>query len=227
MLGLAVTSKSNTSLNTSTFDHVAVGGIWLSQDIGSVGVAGGSQINYSNGAVTLQGSGADIWGNADSFRFLYQTCRGDGAIIARVTGVQGTSPWAKAAVMIRESLSANSRNTTLFLSPSNGVSLQGRTATAGLSVTVGGISNLVAPQWIELVRSGSNMNAYESADGINWVWVGTQTNRMASSYYIGLAVSSKNNSVLNTSTFDNVSIQRCVGERRHREYGGGRRSGHR
>ncbi len=206
-VGLAVTSKLNTSLNTSTFDHVAIGGIWLSQDIGSVGVAGGSQINYSNGAVTLQGSGVDIWGSADSFRFLYQARSGDGAIIARVTGVQGTSPWAKAAVMIRESLGTNSRNTTLFLSPSNGVSLQGRTATGGLSVTVGGISNLVAPQWIELVRSGSNMNAYESADGINWVWVGTQTNSMASSYYIGLAVCAKNNSVLNTSTFDNVSVQ--------------------
>jgi parallel beta-helix repeat protein len=206
-VGLAVTSKSNTVLNASTFDHVTVGGAWLSQDIGSVGVAGGSQINYSNGAVTVQGSGADIWGTSDSFHFLYQSCSGDSTIIARVTSVQNTSPWAKAAVMIRESLSTNSRNTTLFLSPSNAVSLQGRTSTGGLSVTVTNLYGLPAPQWIKLVRSGANINAYQSSNGTNWIWIGTQTNSMATSYYIGLAVSSKTNSVLNTSTFDNVSVQ--------------------
>jgi Right handed beta helix region len=206
-IGLAVTSKSNTVLNTSTFDHVTVGGAWLSQDIGSVGVAGGSQINYSNGAVTVQGSGTDIWGNSDSFRFLYQTCSGDSTIIARVTSVQNTSPWAKAAVMIRESLSADSRNTTLFLSPSNAVSLQGRILTSGVSTTVSNLYSLPAPRWIKLVRSSANLNAYQSPDGINWTWVGTQTNGIASSCYIGLAVTSKSNSVLNTSTFDNVSVQ--------------------
>lgn len=207
-VGLAVSSKSNGTLNTSTFDHVSVGGAWQSQDIGSVGVAGGSQINYSNGVFTVQGSGTDIWGTSDSFHFLYQTCSGDQTIIARVTSVEGTSPWAKAALMIRESLAANSRNTIVFLSPSNGVSVQGRTSTGGSSVTVGGITNLTAPQWIKLVRSGSNINAYQSTDGSNWTWVATQTNNMATTnYYIGLAVSSKNNSVLNTSTFDNVSVQ--------------------
>jgi hypothetical protein len=205
-IGLAVTSKSNTVLNVSTFDHVSVGGAWLSQDIGLVGTPGGSQINYSNGVMTVQGAGTDIWGTNDSFRFLYQSCSGDNTIIARVTGVQGTSGWAKAALMIRESLSPDSRNTIVFLSPSNGVSAQGRTVTGQLSSSFGGITNLVAPQWIKLVRSGSNMNAYESSNGINWVWVGTQTNNISNNYYIGLAVTSKSYGVLNTSTFDNVSV---------------------
>lgn len=207
-VGLAVTSKGNTVLNTSTFDHVSVSGAWQSQDVGSVGATGGSQINYSNGVVTVQGAGSDIWGTSDSFHFLYQTCSGDQAIIARVTGMDATNGWAKAALMIRENLAANARNTIVFLSPSNGVSVQGRTSTGGSSVTVGGIANLGAPQWIKLVRSGSNMNAYESEDGVNWVWVGTQTNSMVSTnYYIGLAVTSKEYGILNTATFDNVSVQ--------------------
>ncbi|HSY16794.1 MAG TPA: hypothetical protein VK815_00605 [Candidatus Acidoferrales bacterium] len=206
-VGMAVTSKSNVLVNTSVFDHVAVSGPWLSQDIGAVGVAGGSQINYSNGAVIVSGSGFDIWGNGDEFQFLYQACSGDNAIIARVTGVEGTSPWAKAAVMIRETLATNSRNTILFLSPSNGVQLQGRTATGGSTVSVVNDTGLAAPQWLQLFRSGANMNAYISSDGINWDWVGTQSNSMASSYYIGLAVTSKDNTQLNTSIFDNVSIQ--------------------
>ncbi|HTB83607.1 MAG TPA: MBG domain-containing protein [Candidatus Sulfotelmatobacter sp.] len=207
-VGLCVTSKTNTLLNTCTFDNVSVGAPWQNQDIGNVGVAGSSQIDYSNGVVTVSGSGVDIWGSADSFQYLYQTGSGDSAIVAQVTGVEGTSPWAKAAVMIRETLATNSRNTILFLSASNGVQLQGRTATGGSTVAIVNVTNLAAPQWIQLVRSSQNMNAYISADGLNWSWIGTQTNPIStSSYDIGLAVTSKTNSALNTSTFDNVSIQ--------------------
>ncbi|HXS69294.1 MAG TPA: hypothetical protein VN761_10650, partial [Candidatus Polarisedimenticolia bacterium] len=205
-VGLAVTSKSNTALNVSTFDHVSVSGAWQAQDIGNVNITGGSQINYSNGAVTVQGAGFDIWSTNDSFHFLDQTATGDETIAARVTSVQNTSPWAKAALMIRESLSPDARNTTLFLSPSNVVSLQGRTSTTGFSSTVSNIYNLPAPQWIKLVRSGANMNAYQSSDGTAWTWVGTQTNGMSTSYDIGLAVTSKDTNQLNTSTFDNVSV---------------------
>jgi hypothetical protein len=57
------------------------------------------------------GSGADIWLTADAFQFVYvyvpvsTNCD----IRARVASVQNTSGNAKAAVMIRESLAANSR----------------------------------------------------------------------------------------------------------------------
>src|SRR6185312_15444745 len=134
------------------------------------------------------------------------------------------SPWAKAALMIRESLSPASRNTTLFLSPSNVVSLQGRTSTSGSSATVSNIYNLPAPQWIKLVRSGANMNAYQSSDGTDWIWVGTQTNGMSTSYDIGLAVTSKNTNELNTSTFDSVSVGSTwassdIGDRSRRQCG--------
>ncbi|HXI70040.1 MAG TPA: MBG domain-containing protein [Verrucomicrobiae bacterium] len=207
-VGLCVTSKSNTVLNTSMFDNVTVDGTWLNQDIGSVGLQGSSLINYSNGAVTVSGSGFDVWWTDDQFQYLYQANSGDCAIIARVTGIQGTAPWAKAGVMFRETVATNSRNTILFLSPSNGVSFQGRTTTGGLTVTAGGVTNLVAPQWIQLVRSSQNMNAYMSTNGVNWSWIGTQTNPMStSSYDIGLVVCSRSNTVLNTSTFDNVSVQ--------------------
>jgi len=205
-VGLAVTSKSNSVLNTSIFDHVTVNGAWLHQDIGDVGVAGSSTIDYSNGVCTVAGSGFDIWGYGDQFQYLYQAATGDRAIVARVTSVEDTDPWAKAAVMIRASSATNSQNTTLFLSPSNNVSLQGRTVTGGVSSTVNTVAGLTAPRWIRLVRSSSLMNGYYSADGTNWTWIGSQSNSMATSYDIGLAVTSKNNNELNTSTFDNVSV---------------------
>ena len=205
-VGLAVTSKTNSVLNTSTFDHVSVNGAWLNQDVGSVGISGSSQINYSNGVCTVAGSGADIWNTGDEFQFLYQGASGDRAVVARVTSVQYTDPWAKAAIMIRETVATNSRNTALFLSPSNAISLQGRTSTGGLSTTVNNVYGRTPPQWLRLVRSSSLMNGYYSTDGVNWTWIGSQTNSMATSYDIGLGVTSKSNQSLNTSTFDNVSV---------------------
>ena len=204
-VGLAVTSKSNSLLNTSTFDHVSVNGAWQNENIGDAG--GSSQINYSNGVCTVAGSGTDIWSTNDDFQFLYQSCSGDKVVVARVTSVQNTASSAKGALMIRETTDANSRNTALFLSPTNGISLQGRTVTGGSSITVNHIGGLLPPQWLMLVRSSSNINGYQSVDGTNWSWIGTQTNSIASSYYIGMAVTSKNDTATNTSTFDNVSVQ--------------------
>ncbi|HEY1787534.1 MAG TPA: right-handed parallel beta-helix repeat-containing protein [Verrucomicrobiae bacterium] len=203
-VGLCVTSKSNSVYNVSTFDHVSVGGFWQNLNLGNS--AGTSLINYSNGVYSVGGSGSDIWGSSDDCQYLYQGAVGDEQIVARVTGVQATNAWAKAAVMIRETLATNARNTTLFFTPSNWVSLQGRTNTAGPSYTVNTVPNLVSPQWIKLVRSSENMNGYYSADGINWKWIGTQTNLMSTTYDIGLAVTSKTTLQTNNSTFDNVSV---------------------
>ncbi|HTB82216.1 MAG TPA: MBG domain-containing protein [Candidatus Sulfotelmatobacter sp.] len=203
-VGLAVSSKSYGILNTSVFDHVSVQNVWYNDDIGAAG--GSSQINYSNGVCTVSGIGMDIWSTNDEFQYLYQAGSGDQTIIAQVTSVENTSTSAKAAVMIRETLDPDSRNTTLFVSPTNGISIQGRTAIDGLTVTVNH-TNGVPPQWIMLVRSSANMNGYQSLDGTNWSWIGTQSNGIANNYYIGLGVTSKNIALTNTSTFNNVSVQ--------------------
>jgi hypothetical protein len=64
------------------------------------------------------------------------------------------------------------------------------------------------PYWVKVVRSGNNFSGFGSPDGVNWTQIGpTQTIPMAQNVYIGLAVSSDNNSMLATATFDNVTIQ--------------------
>ena len=82
------------------------------------------------GAFTVSGSGADIWGTADAFQFVYQPLTGDGQIVARVTTVPNTDPWAKAGVMIREDLTAGARNAAVLVTPSNGVAFQRRVTSA-------------------------------------------------------------------------------------------------
>src|SRR6185295_16575036 len=62
------------------------------------------------------------------------------------------------------------------------------------------------PLWLMLVRSGDRFDSYFSSDGDNWTFIGSATIVMPSTIYAGLAVSSHDNSVLNTGTFDNVQL---------------------
>jgi regulation of enolase protein 1 (concanavalin A-like superfamily) len=161
--------------------------------------------SYGSGTFTVRGSGTDIWDTADAFRYVYQPLNGDGTITARVVTQQNTNSWAKAGVMIRESLTAGSRHAMVALTPGNGVAFQRRLTTDGISVHTAG-ALVGAPYWVRVVRSGSTFSGYQSSDGTNWVLIGSDTINMASSVYIGLAVTSHNNTALGTATFDNVSV---------------------
>ena len=181
-------------------------------DIGSPTLAGSS--TYSNGTYTLDGAGTDIWGTSDQFRFTYKAMTGDITIVALVTGVEATDVWAKAGVMIRESTAAGARYACLAVTPSSGITFQRRTATGGSSASTVD-TGFTAPYWVKVVRSGNNFSAYRSADGLSWTQVGTtQTITMASTVYVGLAVTSHTASAVCTSTFTNVSVGNVVSNTR-------------
>jgi uncharacterized repeat protein (TIGR02543 family) len=174
---------------------------WASQDIGSVGLAGSA--SYSAGIFTVKGAGLDIWGTADAFRFVYKTLAGDGQIVARVASLQSSNAWAKAGVMIRQSLTASSAHAMMDVTPGNGAEFSRRTL-AGGTTTASVLAGVAAPYWVKLIRTGNIITGYVSSDGINWVQVGTSTISMTSSAYVGLIVSSHNSSLLSTATFSNV-----------------------
>lgn len=177
---------------------------WLSQDIGATGVAG--NVNFSNGQFATGGSGADIWGSSDAFRFTYLPVNGNCIITARVLSVQNTDVWAKAGVMIRASLTANAANAFVAVTPGNGVTWQYRTTTGGNSGN-NNTTGLNAPYWVRLVRSGNTFTAYRSPDGVTWAQQGSaQTISMSTTVYVGLAVTAHNNSSLCSATFDNLSL---------------------
>ncbi|MFD0893907.1 DUF3472 domain-containing protein [Luteolibacter ambystomatis] len=195
------------SLTATEISQVATAPVslpWQSQDIGSTGVTGSAM--QTSGTLILSGSGADIWGTADAFRYTWQALTGDGSITARVATQQNTDGWAKAGVMIRESLTAGSKQAMLAVTPGNGVALQYRSTTSGASSNTAG-STSAAPRWVRLTRTGDVLRAYESADGSTWTQVGTDTTiTMAANIYIGLAVTSHNNTVSSTATFDSITV---------------------
>src|SRR5262245_16111975 len=87
---------------------------WASTDIGKVSLPGWLTI-WQEGTYSVTGSGADIWRTADQFHFAYVELPHDGFIEARVTGIDATQAWAKAGVMIRQSLTPESRHDSFFI----------------------------------------------------------------------------------------------------------------
>src|SRR5215469_10812632 len=79
----------------------------LNFDVGDVGMNGSS--TFANGVYTVTGAGLGTFGTPDGLQFVYQALSGDGTIVARLTGIQGSSD-SEAGVMIRETLSSSATN---------------------------------------------------------------------------------------------------------------------
>ncbi len=195
------------ALPTATNTPIPCGALpanWADGDIGAVGGATG-QACYADGTYTVVGAGDDIWNGADAFHYAYQPLIGDGQIVARVTGQFDTNEWAKAGVMIRETLDPGASNAFVALTPNHGADFQYR-AGAGNSSTYAGGPAANTPYWVRLARQGNLFTAAVSSDNSSWTVISSATITMTTSAYIGLAVTSHNPRTLNTSTFDNVTL---------------------
>jgi uncharacterized repeat protein (TIGR01451 family) len=177
---------------------------WSSQDVGAPALAGSHR--ESNGSFTLRGAGKGIAGASDQFRFVYRTLAGDGEIVARVIGVEYTSPAAKAGVMLRESLAADSRHVAMLLTPA-GSALWQRRVTTGAGTAQTSRAGAAAPYWVRLTRSGDAFRGYVSSDGQSWTQVGTTlTLALPVQLKVGLCVTSRRVNRLASAVFDGVSL---------------------
>jgi regulation of enolase protein 1 (concanavalin A-like superfamily) len=177
---------------------------WGDLDIGSPGAPGSA--SFSAGTWTIAGSGADIWDTSDQFHFAYHDASDYGSIVARVVSMDYTDPWAKSGVMYRDDLSGGSRFAMVVATPGNGVCFQWRSSSGG-SAENSQISGISAPVWVKLARAGASFAGYYSVDGTAWTPLGPETTiPMNSTPKVGLAVTSHNDGVLNTSRFDGVAI---------------------
>ncbi|MBC8096123.1 MAG: HYR domain-containing protein [Akkermansiaceae bacterium] len=179
---------------------------WQTRDIGSVSMTGGASYDSGTRKLSVIGSGDDIWNGADEFRFAYIQASGNCTVVARVAGMSNTDSWAKAGVMIRETLTAGSEHASVFVTPGNGVAFQYRETTGGASVN-NNTTGLTAPYWVKIVRDGNTFIAYRSATGTgsSWTLIGSKSIPMSSTVYIGLAVSSHSDGEPCIATFDNVT----------------------
>jgi regulation of enolase protein 1 (concanavalin A-like superfamily) len=213
LAGLAVTSHDATALNQSFLDNVQVvtrGTLpspWVAGDVGVVGVPGAAD-SYPYGedrVISVFGSGADIWDTEDGFHYMYQPLAGDGEITVRLREERNTHPYAKAGVMLRESLAANAAHVILDVRPGGEVEFMMRSATGSSTTFIAGAS-VPFPAWLRLTRAGTTVTGAVSPDGTTWTTVGS-TMLSLETAVLGLAVSSHDTSLRHLAVVDNVSVR--------------------
>jgi len=184
--------------------------LWFRGYPGSVG----SFTEGPVGTYTMTAAGSDIWGMADQFHFAYKTLTGTGSIVAKVNSMSNTNSWAKAGVMIRETLDAGSKHAFVCVTPGSGVAFQRRTDTDAASSSTDQ-TGLAAPRWVKLQRDAAgNFTVSHSANGTTWEPVADSIPMnipMASNVYIGLALTSHNVSATCQAVFSNVTITGTAG----------------
>jgi hypothetical protein len=211
--GFAKYSETEMTLTDTrdwTEENVAELSIWFRGYPGSTG----SFVEGPTGTFTMTGSGADIWdlGSAtdyhDEFHFAYKMLSGAGSITAKVVSVEETDPWAKAGVMIRETLDADSAHAFACVTPGNGVASQYRPSTGAASGNTNQ-TGVAPPYWVKLERSISGLfTVSQSTNGTSWQPVTgavAQTIPMTTNVYIGLAVTAHNASATCQAVFSNVT----------------------
>ena len=193
--------------------------LWFRGYPGSVG----SFAEAPAGTFTLTGAGTDIWDTADEFHYAFKTLTGPGSIVARVNSIENTNAWAKAGVMIRETLDAGSKHVLACVSPENGVAFQRRT-TADAASTNTNETGITAPHWVKIERDMmGNFTVMHSTNGTAWQSVADAipiTVSMASNVYIGLALTSHDATATTQAVFSNVTMTGNVsGQWAHQDIG--------
>ncbi|WP_283136022.1 hypothetical protein [Rhizohabitans arisaemae] len=176
----------------------------------------------------------------DRYYFVHQPLKGNGSITARVSDMtgqirlpdavpgvrnvkEGVVPWAKAGLLVRQSLTQGTPYAAVMLTGYHGVRMQ-YNFTHDLP---GGPHN--GPQWLRLTRSGDTVTGSESDDGKTWTEVGTvRLTGLPETVEIGLFATSPG--VLwdmakafaqTTATFDRITLQGANGSWRRDDVGVG------
>jgi hypothetical protein len=185
---------------------------WIARDIGRPTPAGVTDVDA--GVWTLQGAGADVFGDNDQFQYAYQPVRGDGSITARFLSVTGgDGEWTKAGLMIRENDTAGSPYLGFVTTTGHGLHPNVRfhqdAETIGFD-EVGPTNRPEANLWTRLQRVGYEIAGFYSRDGILWTQADFPPQTLPSlnqEALFGLALTSHRDGRLATAKFDQVSVQ--------------------
>jgi len=193
---------------------------WQNLDIGNCR-DGTAEYDSEIGLWVVKIKGGWLWGQKDSFHYLFGKLHGDGEVIARIVAIDSIPPatldmQTKVGVMIRETLAAGSKYSNVALSSRDGYAVifenrriaDGET-THDFDSHPADVDPDVAfsfPFWIKLERRGRQFRGYFSKDGVRWLQTGnTQIIDMADTVHVGLAVTGNPTTCM--VKLDNMSVR--------------------
>jgi hypothetical protein len=178
---------------------------------------GSATYSAGNKTWTVTGGGTRVSDSSADLHFAYLPVTGDATIIAKLASLSGSDSNARAGVLITETLSDSSKMQAMVVSnPSGDDEMYSfwRDAEASSHNPTGGSGTRTynsqpdpkVPYWVKIERIGNRINSYSSPDGASWACGESAEYDMGTTAYIGLAVSSDNNSSTATATFTDVRI---------------------
>ncbi|NQX59958.1 InlB B-repeat-containing protein [Paenibacillus qinlingensis] len=182
---------------------------YTSVDIGTTYTGTTSQLG---GLLTVKGSGANIWGQSDNFRYVHQdNLTGDATIIAKINGmsVLGTNANSntKIGVMIRQNTDANSVHQGIFIDGTKKIKSIYRDSVNGWAgKNYDGTALETLPIWLKIEKIGNTVKTYSSTDGVLWTERSSRILSFTGRFTVGLAVSSGTDSKFAEATLSNVTV---------------------
>ncbi len=161
---------------------------------------------FLNNSFVLTTYGQSLNDQTDSLHFAYKKMRGDGQITAKLTKFALAN--GSAGVMMRETLDANAKDVSQVLFPLNSPQYSSFLArqTVGAYPLEVKTTNILAPYWLRLNRTGNTFTGFISPDGVTWKQTYATTVSMASDIYVGLAsTAGRQRWFMDGATFESVS----------------------
>ena len=183
-------------------------GIFTSEgSVGQTPAGVKAQYDAAKGEYRITGGGANMWGAADAFYFVWKKVSGDVSLTADILWV-GTSAaeHRKAVLMVRQSLDAGSPYADA-VSHGNGLtSLQFRGAANEQTYQI--VAAEDGPSRLRIVKKGSRFTMYFGKPGEEWKTSGpVEFVTVQEPFYVGLGVCSHVAATLETAIFSNVKLE--------------------
>jgi TolB protein len=186
-------------------DAQRIGAFEDHSDVGVTPKSGSASYDSKSREYSVTGGGANIWGTADAFHFVWKRVTGDVTLTARVA-LQGTegNEHRKAGLMIRQGLGPGDAYADAVVHGNGLTSLQYR-ETAGAQTLEVRARN-TTPRFLRLVRQGNRFTLFAADTKRHFVQMGSVNVVLYDPVYVGLAVCSHDADALQTASFQDVEL---------------------
>lgn len=182
-----------------------------SSDVGAVKMPGSVVYDDAKKTYTVAGGGENMWATTDAFHYVWKRISGD-LLIAADISILGTGGNAhrKAALVIRQTLDADSPYADAALHGDGLTSLQYRDAKGGPTREIQ--SNVKAPRRLQIEKRGDyvwmSISAPGAKEGEQLQSAGGSFRiNLTGTFYVGLAVCAHDNNAIEKAVFSNVEIK--------------------
>lgn len=176
---------------------------WTSTDVGEA-MTGGLLLG-KDGQFTLYGSGADIWGAKDSFRYLHRKAEGDFELEVQILDVADVHQYTKAGVMVRSGLDNNAPFVLLSTFPGGEAQMAVRKSAGTDAQSPFPTNKMSFPLWMRIERRGSTVTAFVGQPG-DWKKAG-ETEFVSGPVEAGVVALSHDEGQLTKILYSNLSLK--------------------